>query len=90
MKKSGIIMGLVGAALLCAAPVSVQWSPEKTLVLSFDSASARVGRPLTPVCVAGVARRTTRRHVYGTAVVHPVHVHPVHVYHPVHVHHPHY
>jgi hypothetical protein len=86
MKTSGIITGLIGASLLCAAPVSVQWSPEKTLVLSFDSASARVGRPLTPVSVAGVARRTTRRHIYGAAVVHPVHVHPVHA-HPVHVYH---
>jgi hypothetical protein len=62
MKKSGIIMGLVGAALLCAAPVSVQWSPEKTLVLSFDSASARVG----PV------------HVHPVHVYHPVHVHHPH------------
>jgi hypothetical protein len=32
-------------------------------------ASARVGRPLTPVSVAGVARRTTQRAVYGAAVV---------------------
>jgi hypothetical protein len=35
---------------------------------SFDtvsSAEARVGRPLTPVSVAGVARRTTRRCAAG-------------------------
>lgn len=30
-----------------------------------SSAAARVGRPLTPVSVAGVARRTTRRCVSG-------------------------
>ena len=30
---------------------------------------AEVGRPLTPVSVAGVARRTTRRAVVGGAVV---------------------
>jgi hypothetical protein len=30
-----------------------------------SSASARVGRPLTPVSVAGVARRTTRRCAAG-------------------------
>lgn len=30
------------------------------------SAEARVGRPLTPVSVAGVARRTTRRTVNRT------------------------
>jgi hypothetical protein len=32
-------------------------------------ASARIGRPLTPLSVAGVARRTTRRAVYGAAVI---------------------
>lgn len=31
-----------------------------------SSAEARVGRPLTPVSVAGVARRTTRRTVNRT------------------------
>jgi hypothetical protein len=35
----------------------------------ITEASARVGRPLTPGSVAGVARRTTRRAVYGAAVV---------------------
>jgi len=32
-----------------------------------SSSEARVGRPLTPMSYAGVARRTTRRAVYGTA-----------------------
>jgi hypothetical protein len=32
-----------------------------------SSAEARVGRPLTPMSYAGVARRTTRRAVYGSA-----------------------
>src|SRR6516164_1158990 len=31
----------------------------------LDSAQARVGRPLTPVSVAGVARRQNRRAAYG-------------------------
>jgi|SRR5690242_5165665 hypothetical protein len=35
--------------------------------LTIESAQARVGRPLTPVSVAGVARRTTRRAYYGAA-----------------------
>jgi hypothetical protein len=34
----------------------------------FPEADARVGRPLTPVSVAGVVRRTARRTVYATAV----------------------
>jgi hypothetical protein len=77
MKKSSIVPCLLGAAILSAAPVSLQWSPVKALSLSVDSASARVGRPLTPVSVAGVARRTTRRHVYyGAQAYHP------HAYHP--------
>jgi hypothetical protein len=34
-----------------------------------SSSEARIGRPLTPMSYAGVARRTTRRAVYGTAAV---------------------
>lgn len=33
----------------------------------FSQAEARIGRPLTPVSYAGVARRTTRRVVYTGA-----------------------
>ena len=35
----------------------------------FTEANARIGRPLTPVSVAGVGRRTARRSVYSTAAV---------------------
>ena len=48
---------------------SINWTPTEGLSLSFGSAEARVGRPLTPVSVAGVARRTTRRAVVGGAAV---------------------
>jgi hypothetical protein len=34
-----------------------------------SGAEARIGRPLTPMSYAGVARRTTRRAVVGGAVV---------------------
>lgn len=34
----------------------------------INEAEARVGRPLTPGSVAGVARRTTRRRIRRTAV----------------------
>ena len=65
--KKGIILGtIVGAALLTAAPFSLQWS-QKTVALSLDSADARIGRPLTPMSVAGVHRRAYRRGAYGTA-----------------------
>jgi hypothetical protein len=60
---------LLGAAVLaCAMLTSIQWEASG-VTLSVDSAQARVGRPLTPVSVAGVARRTTRRAVVGGAAV---------------------
>jgi hypothetical protein len=34
-----------------------------------SEANAIIGRPLTPLSYAGVARRTTRRAVYGAAAV---------------------
>lgn len=60
---------LVAAIVACGVCGSVGWSKNDGLLLSVDSAQARVGRPLTPVSVAGVARRTTRRAVVGGAVV---------------------
>jgi hypothetical protein len=62
-KISMLGASLVAAAVLCAAPISVQWSQQKGLSVSQDSAYARVGRPLTATSVAGVARRTGRRAV---------------------------
>ena len=62
-KKIGIvfvtaIVGLGGLHLAERPSTSFSFS----LVPSFVStAEARVGRPLTPVSVAGVARRTSRR-----------------------------
>jgi hypothetical protein len=66
MKKGTILGTIVGAALLAAAPFSLQWS-QKTVALSLDSADARVGRPLTPVSVAGGHRRAHRHAAYGAA-----------------------
>ena len=66
MKKGTILGIIVGAALLTAAPFSLQWS-QKTVALSLDSADARVGLPCTPMSVAGVHRRAHRHAAYGTA-----------------------
>ena len=41
-----------------------------------SDANAIVGRPLTPMSYAGVARRTTRRMAYAGAVAAPVYVAP--------------
>jgi len=60
MKKLSVLGIIVGAALLSAAPFSLQWS-QKNVALSLDSADARVGRPLTATSVAGVNRRVHRR-----------------------------
>ena len=48
------------------------WSGQLPLVSQsslVSSAEARIGRPLTPMSYAGVARRTTRRAVAAGAVV---------------------
>jgi hypothetical protein len=47
--------------LLCAAPVSFRLSSPGSVSLSADTASAEIGRPLTPGSVAGVNRRVHRR-----------------------------
>jgi hypothetical protein len=70
MNKLVLFGGALGAALLCALPVSLQWSPATSVVVSVDQAEARVGRPLTPMSVAGVNRRMNRRAYYGAAGAH--------------------
>src|SRR5262249_56825196 len=50
-----------------ALMLSVGKTEQGGVSLSVESAQARVGRPLTPVSVAGVARRQTRR-AYGYGV----------------------
>ena len=53
----------------CATMLTFDWTEQKGVSLSVESAQARVGRPLTPVSVAGVARRQGRRAAVGAAVV---------------------
>jgi hypothetical protein len=47
--------------VLCATPLSVRLSPQGTVALFADGASAEIGRPLTAGSVAGVNRRAHRR-----------------------------
>ena len=62
MKKISVIGAtLLGAAVLCAAPISLHLSQDKGMSLSVDRAQSRIGRPLTPGSVAGVHRRYERR-----------------------------
>ena len=54
----------VTSTFACATLLSFSWSGQDGVSLSVESAQARVGRPLTPVSVAGVARRQNRRAAY--------------------------
>jgi|GEM_PF-2310531 len=67
MKTLHVFTIFAGAAMLTAAPVSLQWSQEG-VSLSQDHAQARIGRPATPLSAAGVARRVDRR-AYRRAAV---------------------
>jgi len=58
-------IAIASATFACTALLSVGWSEQRGASLSIESAQARVGRPLTPVSVAGVARRQNRRAAYG-------------------------
>ena len=53
------------ATFACTALLSFSWSEQHGVSLSVESAQARIGRPLTPMSVAGVARRQNRRAAYG-------------------------
>jgi hypothetical protein len=68
MTKLSTFGALVGAAILCAIPLSVQRTPATVFALSLDKAEARLGRPLTPMSAAGVNRRVHRRGYYGYGV----------------------
>src|SRR6202795_2495072 len=70
MKQMSLTTGVIAASTFaCAALLSFGWSEQRGISLSVESAQARVGRPLTPVSVAGVARRQTRRAVYGAGAI---------------------
>src|SRR5262249_52864584 len=62
------------AGILCTTPYSLSVTPQGSVSLSMDSAAAVIGRPLTPMSVAGVHRRAMRR-TYGVGAnlaYHPV------------------
>ena len=65
MKKPTISMLVLGCALAGSLILA-----DATLDGGFliRAAEARVGRPVTPVSYAGVARRTTRRRIVRTSV----------------------
>ena len=67
---SKTLIRLSVASVVCGA--GLLWSGQLPLDSQsslVSSAEARIGRPLTPMSYAGVARRTTRRAVAAGAVV---------------------
>jgi hypothetical protein len=52
------------AVVLSAMPYSIEASKTAGIIIAANTAQAVIGRPLTPGSVAGVARRTARRHHY--------------------------
>jgi hypothetical protein len=61
MRKVGLFGAtIVAAALLSATPFSIT-ATQKSVTLSQDQASAKVGKPLSAGSVAGVHRRQERR-----------------------------
>ncbi|MGF7162541.1 hypothetical protein FHS85_004195 [Rhodoligotrophos appendicifer] len=66
MKRLGLVLGLVvGAAVMMLSDRIILDQPDGLV----SKAQAIIGRPATPLSYAGVARRTTRRGVYGAPVV---------------------
>ena len=63
--KSAIGSTLVAIGLLAVGAI-IETATDQRLLIA--PAEAIVGRPLTPVSYAGVARRTTRRMIYRTSV----------------------
>jgi hypothetical protein len=62
-RKSGLVLlAAIGGLLGTEAANEIGGTGAFSLI---TAAEARVGRPLTPVSVAGVARRTTRRCAAG-------------------------
>jgi hypothetical protein len=58
-------VAIAASTFTFATLLSFGWCEQRGVSLSVESAQARVGRPLTPVSVAGVARRQNRRAAYG-------------------------
>jgi hypothetical protein len=65
MRTSTLLMMALGLTLAVIA-----FQPEGLVgsLSPVKEAQAVVGRPLTPMSVAGVARRTTRRQIYATSM----------------------
>jgi len=60
-------VAIATSTFACAVLLSFGWSAQRGISLSIESAQAQIGQPLTPLSVAGVARRHDWRAAYGYA-----------------------
>ena len=58
-------VAIAASTFTFATLLSLGWCEQGGVSLSVGSAQARVGRPMTPISGAGVARRQVRRDAYG-------------------------
>ena len=58
-------VAIATSTFACAVLLSFGWSAQRGISLSIESAQAQIGRPLTPLSAAGVARRHYWRAAYG-------------------------
>ena len=65
MKTRAKVWVIAIGCLVAAGLIVDVWSPVN---LVSSKVEARVGRPLTPGSVAGVSRRTTRRHIRRSTI----------------------
>ncbi|MHC2333411.1 hypothetical protein [Bradyrhizobium sp. USDA 4454] len=67
-QRIGRNTAIASSTFACAVLFSIAWTEQGGISVSVETAQARIGRPLTPMSAAGVARRHTRRAVYGYGV----------------------
>jgi hypothetical protein len=65
MKSIARVWVIAIGFLICAGLIIDVWFPSGLVI---EDAQARIGRPVTPGSVAGVARRTTRRHIRRSTI----------------------
>jgi hypothetical protein len=64
VSKKLTILLVAGAAVFIGLQAADKFAPSGSFSI-VSTAEARIGRPLTPMSVAGVARRTVRRCAVG-------------------------
>jgi hypothetical protein len=70
MKAKIALSALIGISFVAGLAVATNPVDLISTGKFTSQAEARIGRPMTPGSVAGVARRTTRRHIRRSTIYH--------------------